>query len=191
MSRYFNDISYSPMYLEHHGIKGQRWHERRFQNPDGSLTEEGKKRYSKSLNKVHSLESKASDYSQKSSVRRSKTATKIAKLNLKADKATNKANRKAGLNGLDSFAAQRAYSGLSDRAKNQYDKNMAKAGQYRSKANRIAYKAEKLDYKATKYHQKGQKIVRKLNKDFGDVTTKDLDPQTIEWAKKYTQTLAA
>ena len=32
-------------YLAHHGIKGQKWGVRRFQNPDGTRTEEGKKRY--------------------------------------------------------------------------------------------------------------------------------------------------
>lgn len=32
-------------YLMHHGIKGQRWGIRRYQNPDGTLTEEGKARY--------------------------------------------------------------------------------------------------------------------------------------------------
>ena len=31
--------------LYHYGIKGQRWGERRFQNEDGSLTEEGRRRY--------------------------------------------------------------------------------------------------------------------------------------------------
>lgn len=31
--------------LYHHGVKGQRWGIRRYQNPDGSLTAEGKKRY--------------------------------------------------------------------------------------------------------------------------------------------------
>lgn len=31
--------------LEHHGIKGQKWGIRRFQNPDGSLTAAGKQRY--------------------------------------------------------------------------------------------------------------------------------------------------
>ena len=31
--------------LEHHGIKGQKWGVRRFQNTDGSLTPDGKKRY--------------------------------------------------------------------------------------------------------------------------------------------------
>lgn len=31
--------------LYHHGIKGQKWGERRFQNEDGSLTPEGRERY--------------------------------------------------------------------------------------------------------------------------------------------------
>lgn len=33
--------------LSHHGINGQRWGIRRFQNPDGTLTEAGKKRLAK------------------------------------------------------------------------------------------------------------------------------------------------
>lgn len=36
-------------YLQHHGIKGQKWGVRRYQNPDGSLTNDGKKRYYSSL----------------------------------------------------------------------------------------------------------------------------------------------
>lgn len=35
-------------YLIHHGIKGQKWGIRRYQNPDGSLTSAGRKRYSDS-----------------------------------------------------------------------------------------------------------------------------------------------
>lgn len=34
------------IYLAHHGIKGMKWGVRRFRNPDGTLTEAGKKRYS-------------------------------------------------------------------------------------------------------------------------------------------------
>ena len=45
--------------LRHHGIKGQKWGVRRFQNKDGSLTADGKKRYGaddykKTLDKVNS-----------------------------------------------------------------------------------------------------------------------------------------
>lgn len=49
--------------LQHHGIKGQKWGVRRFQNADGSLTAEGKKRYS------------VSDYQQ--AIDKTKTAGKI------------------------------------------------------------------------------------------------------------------
>lgn len=46
----------SEYYLAHHGIKGQRWGVRRFQNSDGSYTDAGKKRYGRdgsvSLNPV-------------------------------------------------------------------------------------------------------------------------------------------
>lgn len=40
----------SGLYLEHHGIKGQKWGIRRYQNPDGTLTEAGKARLAKRAN---------------------------------------------------------------------------------------------------------------------------------------------
>lgn len=39
-------------YLAHHGIKGQKWGVRRFENPDGSLTVEGKIRYAEAERKA-------------------------------------------------------------------------------------------------------------------------------------------
>lgn len=38
--------------LTHHGIKGQKWGRRRYQNKDGSLTPEGKARYNVELGKA-------------------------------------------------------------------------------------------------------------------------------------------
>lgn len=36
-------------YLAHHGILGQRWGVRRYQNKDGTLTDKGKKRYERDV----------------------------------------------------------------------------------------------------------------------------------------------
>lgn len=41
-------------YIAHHGIKGQKWGVRRYQNPDGSLTDAGKKRYLRISSKAKS-----------------------------------------------------------------------------------------------------------------------------------------
>lgn len=45
--RAYVECDYNSIY--HHGIKGQEWGVRRFQNPDGSLTPEGKRRYSQNF----------------------------------------------------------------------------------------------------------------------------------------------
>ncbi len=59
-------------YIAHHGIKGQRWGIRRFQNEDGSLTAEGKQRYdvapsgnmSKAGEKLNKLDTKMNKLSK-------------------------------------------------------------------------------------------------------------------------------
>ena len=43
---------YEKKYLVHHGILGQKWGVRRYQNPDGTLTSEGKLRYNKNVKVV-------------------------------------------------------------------------------------------------------------------------------------------
>ena len=45
--------------LYHHGIKGMKWGIRRYQNADGSLTNAGKKRAERKLNKLFKKSDKA------------------------------------------------------------------------------------------------------------------------------------
>lgn len=52
--------------LYHHGIKGQRWGVRRYQNKNGSLTNEGKNRYAKRIVKfVQDSKRKENTYRKK------------------------------------------------------------------------------------------------------------------------------
>ena len=51
----YDDLVESGSYICHHGVKGQKWGVRRYQNKDGSLTEAGKIRYN--VGKVKNIES--------------------------------------------------------------------------------------------------------------------------------------
>ena len=48
--------------LYHHGIKGQKWGVRRYQNEDGTLTEEGKKRYGKNADYAATYKNDPNDF---------------------------------------------------------------------------------------------------------------------------------
>ena len=42
-------------YLMHHGVKGQKWGRRRYQNPDGTLTAEGKRHYGRMNDSINNM----------------------------------------------------------------------------------------------------------------------------------------
>lgn len=55
MIYYVNGEPHDSDYLEHSGVKGMKWGVRRFQNPDGSLTAEGRIRYGRGEGKRKNL----------------------------------------------------------------------------------------------------------------------------------------
>lgn len=85
-------------HLEHHGIIGQKWGIRRYQNPDGSLTPAGRKRYLKLTKEKEKAEKKVRDTEK--SVR-------------------DYANRNYFLRGEDGFARRQMKA---ERAKIKFDK---------------------------------------------------------------------
>lgn len=69
--------------LYHHGIKGQRWGVRRFQDYDGSYTQAGLKRYNEAVDKYEKIKNSSSSTS--SSIRAAKKNMKKAYKALKND----------------------------------------------------------------------------------------------------------
>lgn len=89
-------------YLEHHGILGQKWGVRRYQNPDGSYTAEGRKRHAADSestgSKIKSGLKKAQHIADKATIIRAKTKVGSTDTYDKATKGpmgTNKSRRQA------------------------------------------------------------------------------------------------
>lgn len=87
----------SEYYLVHHGIKGQRWGVRRYQNADGTLTEAGKKRYMKNAERIGKISNIARERKMKSEYKYNQYIKRpyILRSSYKSDKLGKKANKAA------------------------------------------------------------------------------------------------
>lgn len=68
--------------LQHHGVLGQKWGVRRFQNTDGSLTARGAKRYNKSVTKINKTFDKSLAKGEKAKQARLKKDKYMSRVNI-------------------------------------------------------------------------------------------------------------
>ena len=143
-------------YLAHHGVKGQRWGVRRFQNPDGSLTEKGKRRMKTLQGKSDKLDAKKAKLnSPKNMVRlsqyKSLSADRHAAANQhKADEDFYRNKASYALTNHGSKVATKK----ADKAHTKYVQEAKKAAEYDDYITKHQNKEAKIDRKKIKVESK-------------------------------------
>ena len=136
-------------YLAHHGVKGQRWGIRRFKNPDGSLTEKGKRRMKTLQGKSDKLDAK------KAKLNSPKNMVKLSQYkSLSADRHAAANQHKAD----EDFYRNKASYALTNHGSKVATKKADKA---HTKYVQEAKKAAEYDDYITKHQNKEAKIDRK------------------------------
>ncbi len=105
-------------YLVHHGIKGQRWGIRRYQNIDGSLTAEGKKHYNNAVTDVKLTTSEKvqrSDRLKKAGIIEQKNGDYVLKKDSRINRYTDK---------KESVDDRQKYASITEHDKKEYLESM-------------------------------------------------------------------
>lgn len=150
---------YSEYYLSHHGVKGQKWGVRRYQNPDGTLTDAGRKRYSKELYKTIEGAGKKDNYYDDNA--RAAAKSKIESVLTKAD------HDKLSASYNDYINAAKKYNESDDKIDEYATKYGHEAYDEEMKRNGDAYPTERDQSKLLGYciYDVGYDRVRKEHKD--------------------------
>ena len=143
-------------YLAHYGVKGQRWYVRRFQNPDGSLTEKGKRRMKTLQGKSDKLDAKKAKLnSPKNMVKLSQYKSLSADRHAAANqhKADEDFYRNKASYALTNHGAKVA-TNKADKAHTKYVQEAKKAAEYDDYITKHQNKEAKIDRKKIKVESK-------------------------------------
>lgn len=133
-------------YLEHHGILGQKWGIRRYQNKDGSYTVEGRDRHADAEdNKTNTERGKEAQTKYKTAKRNLKNARKTkdpdkikrAKAKYKDVKKATKKDLKYRYNSDDKLKDRARYGIGADKSIKRIEKRINEKGKTRNQARRI------------------------------------------------------
>lgn len=162
---YFVEPSEGELILAHHGIMGQKWGIRKYQNPDGTLTEAGKRRYGtvQNFNKIQNARADAEAYKI-----RAKAEAKVAKKQQKIEDKRNAKLEKA-------------------KQKEEDKRNLKMAKEMQKIQNKQAKKQAKLDekyaVKAAKEQMKNMPKNSKMKRAAGEFANSVVKPVAMDAAR--------
>lgn len=152
--------------LYHHGILGQKWGVRRFQNEDGTLTDEGRKRYYGSRTSYNMDDKEAQDYMRTYGVSRSTDDTDII---------SKGSVIKRIANSDEPIDSKRKYASITDNDAHNYREMFDMIGVDLSKP------LSEYEYETTKDLKvaSAKKVVSDLLEKYGDTKIRDLGKMSI------------